>query len=124
MSLIAVITTLPTREHAEGLARLLLAQGLVACAQMESIESLYVWEGDLQHDRETRLTLKAPASHYEAIETAILQRHPYDLPAIHAIRLERVHAAYGAWIRELEEPSPVRQRSCGNVIGESLNREA
>jgi len=98
MSLIAIVTTLPTREQALQLARGLVEQRLVACAQLSAIESLYLWEGQLQQDPEVRLTLKAPESHYEAIEAAILQMHPYDLPAIHAQRLERVHEPYGAWI--------------------------
>lgn len=101
MSLIAVFTTLPTREQAADLARTLVEQRLVACAQLEAIDSLYIWEGNVQQDVEVRLTLKAPESHYDAIEAAILQLHPYDLPAIHAIRLDRVHGAYGAWILDL-----------------------
>lgn len=109
MSLIAVITTLPTREQALALSRLLVEQGLVACAQLSAIESVYLWNGQLQQDPEVRLTLKAPAEHYEAIEAAILERHPYDLPAIHALRLDRVHEPYGEWIRTLgrHQPAPL-----------------
>jgi len=106
MSLIAVITTLPSRELALDLARSLVERRLVACAQMREIESIYLWEGRLQQEPEVRLTLKAPEKHYEAIEAAILEQHPYELPAIHAIRLERVHAAYGDWIAALSLETP------------------
>jgi periplasmic divalent cation tolerance protein len=102
MSLITVVTTLPTRERALKLARTLVEQRLVACAQLSAIESLYIWDGQLQQDPEVRLTLKAPESHYDAIEAAILEQHPYDLPAIHAQRLDRVHQPYDDWIRGLE----------------------
>ena len=101
MTLIAIVTTLPTREQALQLARTLVEQRLVACAQLSAIESLYLWNGQLQQEPEVRLTLKAPESHYAAIEAAILKQHPYDLPAIHAQRLDRVHEPYGAWIRNL-----------------------
>lgn len=101
MSLIAIVTTLPTREQALALARILVEQRLVACAQLSAIESLYLWEGQLQQEPEVRLTLKAPESHYKAIEAAILEHHPYDLPAIHAQRLERAHDPYGQWIAAL-----------------------
>lgn len=109
MTLIAVITTLPTREQALQLARSLVERRLVACAQLSAIESLYLWDGQLQHDPEVRLTLKAPESHYEAIEAAILECHPYDLPAIHAQRLDRVQDSYGQWITALaghQMPAP------------------
>jgi periplasmic divalent cation tolerance protein len=98
MSLIAVFTTLPTRDEALSLAGSLVERGLVACAQIDTIESLYLWQGELRQEQEWRLTLKAPQAHYEAIEAAILALHPYDLPAIHALQLDRVHAPYGDWI--------------------------
>jgi periplasmic divalent cation tolerance protein len=101
MSLISIVTTLPSREQALELARILVERRLVACAQLNAIESVYIWNGQLQQDPEVRLTLKAPEGHYTAIEAAILERHPYDLPAIHAQRLERVHQPYGDWIRSL-----------------------
>jgi periplasmic divalent cation tolerance protein len=106
MTLIAVVTTLPTREQALQLARSLVDRRLVACAQLSAIESIYLWDGRLQHDPEVRLTLKAPESHYEAIEAAILECHPYDLPAIHAHRLDRVQEAYGQWITALGRHQP------------------
>jgi len=102
MSLIAIVTTLPTREQALELASTLVERRLVACAQLGSIESLYLWDGQLQREPEVRLTLKALERHYEAIEAAILESHPYDLPAIHAQRLDRVHEPYAQWIASLE----------------------
>jgi periplasmic divalent cation tolerance protein len=113
MTLIAVVTTLPSREQALQLARALVEQRLVACAQLSAIESLYLWNGQLQQDPEVRLTLKAPESHYAAIEAAILERHPYDLPAIHAHRLEKVHAPYGAWIESLAGHQPAARKGDG-----------
>lgn len=120
MSLIAVITTLPDRDQARRLARLLLERGLVACAQMETIESLYHWEGKLQQEQEIRLTLKAVEQHYPAIEAAIQENHPYELPAIHAIRLARVHPPYAAWINA---QSPAAAHSCPSQEGTAATLE-
>lgn len=98
MDLIAVFTTLPSRQQAQQLAASLVEDGLVACAQISEVESFYLWEGKLQQEQEYRLLLKAPARCYEAIEAAILRGHSYELPAIHAIRMERILAPYGDWI--------------------------
>lgn len=107
MSLIAIVTTLPSREQALELARSLVERRLVACAQLSDIESLYLWNGQLQQEPEVRLTLKATEHRYGAIEAAILERHPYDLPAIHAYRLDRLHAPYEDWITGIsDEQSP------------------
>jgi periplasmic divalent cation tolerance protein len=99
MDLIAVYTSLPSRQQAQQLAASLVQSGLVACAQISEIESFYRWDGELQQEIEYRLLLKAAAHCYDAIEAAILSGHSYDLPAIHAIRIERAHAPYAAWIQ-------------------------
>lgn len=99
MDLIAVFTSLPSRQQAQQLAASLVESGLVACAQISEIESFYRWEGELQQEPEYRLLLKAPADRYEAIEAAILGTHSYELPAIHAIRIERILPSYAAWIQ-------------------------
>ncbi|MFM7313612.1 MAG: divalent-cation tolerance protein CutA [Cyanobium sp.] len=109
MSLIAVITTLPERQQAVDLSRHLVERRLVACAQMEAIESLYLWEGQLQQDLEIRLTLKTEERHFEAIQAAILSLHPYAIPALHAVRLDRVHGGFADWIRATTSDStPIR----------------
>ena len=98
MTAIVVLTTVATREDARRLGRELVERGLVACAQISEIESFYRWDGSLQHDPEFRLLLKTVEARYEQVEAALRELHPYDLPAIHAMRLERVEARYGAWI--------------------------
>lgn len=101
MTLIAVVTTLPSREDAIALASSLVESHLAACAQIDAIESLYLWQGELRQEPEWRLTLKTTRGRYEAIEAAILARHPYELPAIHALELDRASTAYREWITSM-----------------------
>ena len=98
MGLIAIITTLPNREQARELATHLVEQGLVACAQLGEIESIYRWDNDLQQGPEIRLLLKTRQDLYSAVEAIILERHSYDLPAIHSLRIDQVHPPYRDWI--------------------------
>jgi len=72
--------------------------GLVACAQISQIESFYRWEGTLQQEAEWRLLLKTEARLYDAVKAAILKLHSYDLPAVHSMRLDQIHAAYATWL--------------------------
>lgn len=95
---IAVVTTVGTRADAERLARTLVERRLAACAQIEPIESFYVWDGALQHDGEFRVLFKTTRDRYDAVESAIRELHPYELPAIHALAFERAYAPYVAWI--------------------------
>ena len=98
MTHIAVVTTTDTQTEAQAIARALVERQIVACAQISEIESFYPWEGKVQNDQEYRILCKTTATQYSAVERAILELHSYELPAIHAFALARVHTAYGAWI--------------------------
>ena len=100
MKPIVVITTVATADDARRLSRALVERRLVACAQISQIESVYMWENKLQQEGEYRLMLKTVASRYAAVEEAIRELHPYTLPAIYALALERVHGPYADWVGE------------------------
>lgn len=98
MTLLAVYTTLATRDDAQRIATAMVERRLAACAQIEAIESVYRWQGAVQREPEFRLMLKTTEARYPALEAAILALHPYDLPAIHAVAVVRAHAHYAAWV--------------------------
>lgn len=98
MKLLAVHTTVATREQARHLARTLVERQLAACAQLEPIDSVYVWNGALQDEPEVRLVLKTTDGAFDALHAALLELHPYELPEIHAVVLEHVHAPYARWV--------------------------
>ena len=100
VKLIAVITTVATIEDARRLARGMVERRLAACAQLSPIESFYPWNGSLQNEPEIRILFKTSAQAYRALEAAIVELHPYELPAIYAIELSGVHAPYAQWIAE------------------------
>jgi len=97
---LAVFTTLPSREQAQALSRELLARELVACAQIHSIDSLYRWQDKVCEDTEWRLLLKTRATLYDAVQAAICELHPYELPAIYAVPMTRVFDIFGGWLHE------------------------
>lgn len=103
---IAVVTTVGSLEDARRIARTLVERRLAACAQISEIESCYRWQGALQQEREYRLLLKTGAQRYAAVEAAILELHPYELPAIHALTLDEVHAPYADWIAQNSTGDP------------------
>jgi periplasmic divalent cation tolerance protein len=98
MELLAVYTTVDSPDAARSMARALVARGLAACAQITPIESVYVWDGELQQHAEWRILFKTTAARYDDVEAAIRELHGYELPAIHAVAVERVHAPYRDWV--------------------------
>lgn len=95
-----VVTTVGSREEAQALARALVDLQLAACAQVEPIESIYRWRGQVYEDDEHRVLFKTLASLYSQVEAAIRARHSYDLPAIHAIATVAADPVYAAWVAE------------------------
>jgi periplasmic divalent cation tolerance protein len=98
MNTLAVFTTVGSLDAARTLARTLVERNLAACVQISQIESVYRWEGALQQEPEVRLLCKTAAERYADVEAAIRALHPYELPAIWAVPIERVSAPYEAWV--------------------------
>lgn len=95
-----VVTTVGSREDAQLLARALVELRLAACAQIGEIRSVYRWQGAVHEEPEFRVLFKTRADRYAQVEAAIRERHPYELPAIHAIATRHAEAAYAAWVAD------------------------
>ena len=99
MKPLLVLTNLPDRAAAESLAEALINERLAACVNiLAPCRSLYRWQGSVQHDEEHPLLIKTTEERYAALEQAIRTRHPYELPEIVAVRIERGLAAYLDWL--------------------------
>jgi periplasmic divalent cation tolerance protein len=99
MSTLLVLTNLPDRAAAERLADLLLEQRLAACVNiLAPCRSVYRWKGAVQHDEEHPLLIKTTAERYPELEKALRAGHPYELPEIVAVPVERGLPAYLKWV--------------------------
>jgi periplasmic divalent cation tolerance protein len=108
MATLLVLTNLPDRAAAERLADALVEQRLAACVNiLAPCRSVYRWKGATQHDEEHPVLVKTTADRYPALEAAIRAGHPYELPEIIAVPIERGLAAYLQWVQaETSEPKP------------------
>ena len=99
MDTLLVITNLPDAESARALATKLVEQRLAACANILSpCLSIYRWEGRLEEAEEVPLLIKTSAPRYAALEEAIRAYHPYELPEIVAVRIDRGLPDYLLWL--------------------------
>ena len=94
-----VFVTSGSRAEARRIARALLKQRLVACANIVSgLESHYWWEGTIDHAKEWLLIMKTRRSHFRAVEQAVKRLHSYQVPEIVALPLIAGQADYLRWI--------------------------
>jgi periplasmic divalent cation tolerance protein len=99
MSALLVLTNLPDRAAAEALAQTLVERRLAACVSiLAPCRSLYRWQEALQRDEEHPLLIKTSAARYAELEQAIRAAHPYELPEIVALPIERGLPAYLDWL--------------------------
>lgn len=108
MATLLVLTNLPDRAAAERLADTLVERRLAACVSiLAPCRSVYRWKGALQRDEEHPVLAKTTADRYAALEAAIRAGHPYELPEIIAVPIERGLPAYLQWVQEeTSEPKP------------------
>ena len=98
MQLLAVLTTIDDEIRARALAVELVERGLVACAQISRIESVYKWKGETVQEPEYRILMKTTEARYAELEHAIKELHLYETPAIIALPVERAEVDFGDWI--------------------------
>ena len=99
MSTLLVLTNLPDRAAAEKLAGALVEKRVAACINiLAPCRSVYRWQGAVQHDEEHPMLIKTTAERYPALEEALRAGHPYELPEIIAVPIERGLSAYLDWV--------------------------
>ena len=104
-----LVTTVGSRDDAQRMARGLVEQRLAACVQISAIDSVYRWDGQVRLEPELRLVVKTTAARLGEAERLIRALHPYALPAMHAMPLQRVEPAYADWVaQETGEAPPDR----------------
>ncbi|MGE0356523.1 MAG: divalent-cation tolerance protein CutA [Burkholderiales bacterium] len=107
MSVITVLTNLPDSESAFNLARSLVSRRLAACVNvLGPATSFYRWEGREEEASEMIVLVKTTRERYPELERAIREAHPYSLPEIIALPVERGLENYLGWVEDECKPAP------------------
>ncbi len=94
-----VLVTAPNEENAALIARTLVEERLIMCANLlPGVRSIYRWEGAVADEREVMMVLKAPAANYPALQARILSLHPYTVPEVLRLEVPEGSPAYLQWV--------------------------
>ena len=99
MNILEVQTLCSDHQEAASIARTLIEQSLVACANLTQADSLYTWKHELVQDSEVLLTTKTTYQHKHEIIQKVKELHSYELPYIACQEIE-VTDEYGRWVAE------------------------
>lgn len=102
-----VFTTIDDADAARRLADSLVAARHVACVNiLPPITSVFRWDGEspdagsaeVQAETEVMLVMKTTASAYPGLEGRLREEHPYELPEIIAVPVDRGLPEFLHWI--------------------------
>ncbi len=107
MEPLLVITSCPDEDTANAIALAAVEGRLAACVNiLPRCQSIYRWQGAVETASEVPLLIKTSAAAYPALEAAIRERHPYEVPEIIALPIARGLPAYLNWLADetLQQP--------------------
>jgi len=96
-----VLSTFPEAATARRIARQLVEEKHAACANvLPGVQSIYRWQGKVEEAGETLVFFKTAAGRFEALQTALRQMHPYEVPEIIAFSVTQGLPQYLQWISD------------------------
>ncbi len=97
--MIIIYITCKNKAEARKIAKHLLNKGLIVCANLFPIESLYLWKKTLQSQKEYVLILKTEKNKYKQIQKEIKALHSYKTPCIIKLAVT-ANKEYQQWIKQ------------------------
>lgn len=100
-----VLTTCADESSAATLAGALVERGLAACVtRLQTVRSVYRWQGRLCEDNEVQLLIKTTAEREAALFEALAALHPYEEPEILSLAVQNGSPGYLQWIEDATKP--------------------
>ena len=93
-----VSSTFTDETDATKVINAVLEKKLAACAQVINIHSHYTWKGKVCHEPEVLVLFKTQWKLYDLLESKIKDMHPYEIPEIIAVDIEKGLPDYLNWI--------------------------
>jgi periplasmic divalent cation tolerance protein len=95
-----VLCSVPDETAAREIATALVSERLAACVNIvPGIISVYRWKDSVETGAELLLIIKTTAAVYARLQERIRALHPYELPEVIAVSIDRGLSDYLAWLR-------------------------
>ena len=94
-----VYVTFPSSAEARRVGRIIVEERLAKCVNIiPRMESLFIWKGKLERERECILIAKTSEGNYPKLERRIKQLHSYEVPCIVALKVARGSKEFIEWV--------------------------
>ncbi len=96
---VVILSTAPVGD-ADRIARTLVEERLVACANISQVRSYFVWENKLSEEVEHMMILKTESNLADKVKARIKDLHSYDLPEVIVLPIIGGAKDYLKWIKQ------------------------
>ncbi len=100
METIFLYITNPSKRIAKSIAKRLLKEKLIACANIFPIESSYWWQGKIESANEYVLICKTTKKNVQEIKKLLKKIHPYTVPCIAELDV-RFNKEFSFWLESV-----------------------
>ena len=96
-----VLSAFSDMETANDVARTLVAEKFVACANIiPAVHSIYRWKGKVEAGGEALVFFKTTRDRQKAFQDKLRSLHPYELPEIIYLKIDKGWPDYLGWVAE------------------------
>jgi periplasmic divalent cation tolerance protein len=96
---VLALSTAPDAEQAARIARALVEERLIACANLvPGLTSIYRWQGAVQTDAEVLLLMKTRRALVPRLKERLSQLHPYQVPELVVTEVTDGLEPYCRWV--------------------------
>ena len=96
---VMVLTTIPADADAQAFGQALVEEKLAACVNLLPLmESVYRWEGRIEHETERQIVIKTSRDRTVALWDRVRELHPYEIPEFLVIPILDGNEAYLRWV--------------------------
>jgi periplasmic divalent cation tolerance protein len=96
---IIAITTTPSKNEAEKIAKTLLEERLIACANIIGpVQSLFWWQGKIDEAQEHLILMKTRKDLFSKLSEKVKALHSYQVPEIIAMPIVEGFKPYLEWL--------------------------
>ena len=95
------LSAFPDVETANDIARTLVEEKFAACANIiPTVHSIYRWKGKVEAAGEAIVFFKTTRDRQTAFQDKLRSLHPYELPEIIYLKIDKGWADYLRWVAE------------------------
>ena len=96
---IIVLITAPDEDEAARLSQRIVEESLAGCVNIiQSVRSIYRWQGRLEDGQEVLLIIKTKRLLFERLEKRVRELHSYSVPEIIALPIVEGSEQYLNWL--------------------------